>query len=79
MPKKYVENPPTPQNFFGVVIIIDLIACKFSEQSEQILIFPKGDFRYFFLNQKSGFTLQILLQPRGSIQMFLGFEKVSAE
>ena len=36
MPKKYVENPPTPQKFFGVVIIIVLIACKFLEQSEQL-------------------------------------------
>ena len=30
------------QFFFGVVIIIVLTACKFSGQSEQILISPKG-------------------------------------
>ena len=41
---------PPPQNVFGVVFFIVLTVCKFSEQSEHILIF--GNPNFFFFKEK---------------------------
>ena len=48
--QKISRKSPDHQFFFGVVFFIVLIACKFSEQSEHILIFriPK----FFFFKEK---------------------------